>query len=218
MRAHRQVTLLEFSVSMKDDLKLPQELKINDVALRAFHQRNDILNSRLCGFKAAGGIRADGSLNWEKGVYRIETSEHIIQSITHVSSEDIVDVSEHVLSITYSLEQNWSDMKACLRRAPLPPVYVHTLFTKGKGPHSIQQFSNKSRALADFAKERLVDHRWGSLWQGGAGHSTGGCLRGFKTEFKQNAPSVHQDRPKPGQTGKFSLEPAPLGGTGGGLF
>eukprot|EP00974_Lingulodinium_polyedra_P094576 9166993-Lingulodinium_polyedra.AAC.1 len=99
--------LLEFCVAMKDDLKLPQELKIKDVALRAFHQRNSILESRLSGFKAAGGIRADGSLNWEKGVYKIETSEQIINTITHVSSGHWLDVSDHVLSITYSLEQNW---------------------------------------------------------------------------------------------------------------
>ena len=155
--------LLEFAVSMRDDLKLPQQMKIKDVCLRAFNYRNKALANRLSNFKSGGGLNSDGSLNWENGVYKIYCEQDILATIEHVTSGTSIDIKEHQLSTSYILESNWSDMRARFKRAPLPPVYVHTLFPPKTGPHKICQFSNKSKSLADFAEDRMKEWEAGKM-------------------------------------------------------
>ena len=141
--------LLQFAVGLKEDLKLLPQLRLKDVMRRFLKTRADELGNRLADFKARGGLKQNGGLDWSRGVYHIVVADGKITKVRHHGSNAEVDLAQYDLTNAYNLEGNWCDYKACLRKDPLPPVYVHTFFGRLVGPHARQHWSAKSPTYAN---------------------------------------------------------------------
>ena len=61
------------------------------------------------------------------------------------------------LSDDYALQYNWSDMKACLEKKPLPVIYLYKLFGKDEGPNGYPKLVGKAKQLHDSVERLHTD-------------------------------------------------------------
>lgn len=148
--------MLVFASQLPEDVKLPSDMVIKQIANAVLDLRLDQVGDRLARFKARGGLMPNGQLDWSKGSYALEAAEGKIIRVTHCSG-DWVDCSAFNLSTDYVLACNWSDFRASLERKPLPSVVLHKLFAKDQGPNKLPRITNKSAVLKELCGRAQVE-------------------------------------------------------------
>ena len=146
--------LKAFAFQLRDNLKLPTSCLVKEVTRRALATRYEAVGSRLAAFLKAGGIAADGAIDWRHGSYTPRFDKNgALESVDHVSG-DSVKVSSAMTQCVHSknakLCNNWPDDKATIFVEGVPPFNLAKLFDKTAAPHVHANLGSKPKVFNDF--------------------------------------------------------------------
>ena len=124
--------LLAYATGWTFGLKIPKDGIIKGVMKEVILPRARVMGDRLKAWKADGGFRADGSLNWRRGCYRLcfVGSEDVskLSEIEHVSGMKIKIPADTAIDRKWELISNWPDYKAPLVLKPSKPSPIIKFF------------------------------------------------------------------------------------------
>eukprot|EP00971_Amphidinium_carterae_P051782 1019527-Amphidinium_carterae.2 len=128
--------LLEFSVQLAPSLKMLSSLRVKDVMRRMLEARALHCGSRLQDAVKNGLLNETGDFGWSSaGCYSLTFKDNKVTHVKHCNGDR---VACHGFDTSFNLTHNWSDWKACVQKAPLPPVKLHVFFQAAKtGPYKI---------------------------------------------------------------------------------
>lgn len=152
---------LEMATGKQSSLRLPAELRIKAVCLKLLKECSDQAGNPLRTFKADGGLKMNGEIDWTKGVYRCEEDEQsTIISISYLG-KDKRDTSGDGLVKGFVLMYNWSQWRAALAKPPYPPIRIASLFEQSKsGPwaDSGKPWSAKTKEFTNLVAKLAAEH------------------------------------------------------------
>lgn len=152
--------LASYALQLPLSIKMPDVMRVKDIAYRAFHARAKAVGGRLAVLrKKQGSFMANGQIKWALGCYSFVKEGNLFTEVHHYSG-DSADISKENLSDEYALENNWPDWEAQLKRGRFPGIKL-SLFFEGtdKGPCKWPQVTNKCKDLGMHC-ERVA-----SAWQ-----------------------------------------------------
>ena len=161
--------MLVFKYGMSLGFRLGDTFRYWPVLDKVFSPRAEVMGSRMQRFKD-NFVGADGAITWKGATYNCAyTGEHVLKSVRHIGSGDIVNTPAWAQHITreYSIIMGWDDMNAAFERKPAPPVPLWKLFMQENkkappiGPFKIPQMKGQLAkdfyALAEDEKTRHLN-------------------------------------------------------------
>lgn len=152
-----------FACQLPMRMKLPSQLRVQDVPKLLVEERYEALGKRLENFKKLGGVLASGDVVFKgkHGCYALvfDDTTHCLSKIKHISGDEVeVDAKLHITA-NYVLQDNFDDFQA---HSSLPPQNVKlTQFFNMKareGPYRVSTFHGKPKLLDDKAQD--LYHQW----------------------------------------------------------
>lgn len=141
--------LLAYATAWMPSTKIPHDGIIKEVLKGVVIDRHTMLGSRLAKFKKNKGLKADKSLNWKFGCYRLDfmgpEPGAKLKSITHCSGAIVPVEAGGVIDRSWAISHNWSDWEACVVCRPLKPSPLYKFFEQSKtGPYAFKKIAGES--------------------------------------------------------------------------
>jgi len=146
--------LMCLAMQMCSGQKLPEALIYKEIADKVVALRSRACSNSLAKFKASGGLKTNGAIDWRRGCYELVFTEtDLLQSLKHFGGSTVQVKPELGIANFYHFESNWLDMQHQLVMKPLPPIKLCNLFTKtdADGPWCVPSVSGK-RQYEEFAR------------------------------------------------------------------
>lgn len=131
--------LVAFETQLPLSLSWPDILRCRELTYRFLDHRSHECDSRLKGFKAAGGLNDQGAINFAMCSYHLTFTDGRLSEIKHCSGDvHQVDPEIHIYQKNAELLENWSDMNATIvMPAPNPPWLIAKFFLhSNNGPYN----------------------------------------------------------------------------------
>ena len=103
-------------------------------------------------WKGAGvTIQQDGSLSWRNVSYSKTVANGCINTVTHVPTQETVNIATMKLPDSLVVQSNWSDKQAHWEGEGCPSLRLHAHFKGEKGPHSFPAVTGKKSKTEEEA-------------------------------------------------------------------
>lgn len=138
--------LASYALQLPMTIKMPDVLRVKDIAFRAFNSRAHAVGDRLLALGQKPGLfMSNGQIKWALGCYSFTKTENKFVEVVHQNG-DRIDISSENISDEYVLEHNWSDWEAQLKRGRFPGLKLNLFFEgTGTGPYRWPQLTNKGK-------------------------------------------------------------------------
>lgn len=148
--------LLMLATGWASSLQIPNEAMVKDVMMEVIVKRATVMGNRLAEFKRRGSLKADGSILWKNGVFKLvwagDTEDAKLKQIVHISG-DAIDVPKSAITRSWTLANYWSDWDARLEMCSAKQQVCH-FFNKTKiGPYRNAKLAGNNKAF----KEHVVE-------------------------------------------------------------